>query len=179
MVLQAVRRIALPLTALAVLAGACAGDSPSSDSGRPQTPQEAAQRFLSLWKDADYEAMYDLVSLDAQATVERQAFVDRYQAITEEATITSIDYELGPTPSGRPSKLPFTVTFHTGFFGDIQQDNVIPIAKEAVPEAASPGATPKTHDEWRVQWTPSLFFKELDDRSLVHFFTKVPRRGGI
>ncbi len=186
MLLQAVRRIAVPLAVLAILAAACGGNGPATDSGRPQTPQEAAQRFLSLWKDGKYDAMYDLVSLDAQATVERQAFVDRYQAITEEATITSIDYALGPAPSGKPSKLPFSVTFHTGLFGDIQQENVIPVAKEAVPEAASPEVTPlptgqagKTHDEWRVQWTPSLFFKELDERSLVHFFTKVPRRGGI
>ncbi len=72
-----------------------------------------------------------------------------------------------------------TVTVHTSFFGDVVQENAIPLTKETVALPASPEATPETRDEWRVQWTPSLVFKELDDRSLVHFFTRVPRRGGI
>jgi penicillin-binding protein 2 len=75
--------------------------------------------------------------------------------------------------------VPFTVTFHTSFFGDITQENAVPLIKEAVELQSTPGSTPKTRDLWRVDWRPSLYFKELDDESLVHFFTDTPRRGGI
>ena len=31
----------------------------------PSSPQETAERFLSLWKNGDYDAMYDLVAASA------------------------------------------------------------------------------------------------------------------
>ncbi len=173
-----VRRIALPLAALALLAYACGGGS-SGNKDIPKTPQETAERFLSLWKDGEFDHMYDLLSSDSAAKIERQKFADRYQAIKDEATITSIDYQLGPEPSGQAKAIPFSVTFHTTFFGDIQQDNAVPLIKENVQVQATAGQEADTRDEWRVRWSPSLYFKELDDRSLVHFFSDVPRRGGI
>ena len=45
--------------------------------------------------------------------------------------------------------------------------------------AASPGEAAESRQEWRLQWSPSLIFAELDDRSLIHLFAKVPRRGSI
>ena len=40
--------------------------------------------------------MYDLISAEARATISKEDFVKRYNAIAEEATITGIDYETGP-----------------------------------------------------------------------------------
>ncbi|HEU4759699.1 MAG TPA: penicillin-binding protein 2, partial [Dehalococcoidia bacterium] len=190
------RWIAAPLflSALVLVAAACGPGGAKSGSGpAPRTPKETAERFLSLWQQRDYAAMYDLVSAEARTAIDEEKFVGRYSAIADEATIAGIDYELAPAPaegtpapsqertpaSGNGREVPVKLTFHTSFFGDIAQENVLPLVKEAVAQPASPEATPKTRDEWRVQWTPALIFKELDDRSLVHFFTKVPRRGGI
>ncbi len=187
------RRLTAPLVVLALVAAACSSGGAKPESQQPKTPQETAERFLSLWKAKDYRAMYELVSSEARATIDEEKFVGRYSAIADEATIAGIDYEVAPAPaegtpasaeggtptSGNGRAVPVKLTFHTSFFGDIAQENVIPLVKEAVALPASPEATPKTRDEWRVQWTPALVFKELDDRSLVHFFTKVPRRGAI
>ena len=174
------RPVALPIAGLFLLAVACGGGGESSGpTDAPKTPDETAERFLSLWKEGEYDNMYGLISTEAQATTGRQRFIDRYGAITDEARITSLEYEVGPRASGEEIEIPFTVTFHTSFFGDIEQENAIPLIREEVPVTAPTGEPEKTRQEWRVQWSPSLFFAELDDRNLVHFFTQVPRRGGI
>ena len=83
------------LITFALLAGACGvfggGSKPASQEA-PKTPEEAVERFLSLWQQKDYSALYDLLSTEAQAGIARDKFVGRYEAIADEATITGIDY---------------------------------------------------------------------------------------
>jgi len=125
--------------------------------------------------------MYELLSGEAQARIDREKFMERYEAIAEQATITGIGFQVRPpaSPEKEEASVLVIVTIHTSFFGDIVQENVIPLAKEAVVLPASPGPRPKSRQEWRVQWSPSLIFRELDGRTLVRFLPKVPRRGGI
>ena len=178
-----------PSLALALVLCACGGGAAGpGETGRPSTPEETADRFLQLWTEDEFEAMYELLSTEAQAETGRQKFVDRYTAIKDEATITGIEYELLPAASaaatpaaeGERRDVAFRVTFHTEFFGDIVQENAVPVVKEEVPVGTpdEDGGQP-TRSEWRVDWSPSLYFRELDDVSLVHFFPRVPRRGGI
>ncbi len=179
--LNFMRPIIAPLIALALVAAACGGGKgPGPEATEaPKTPEETAERFLTLWKERKYDAMYDLITSEAQQTIERQKFIERYEAIADEATLTDIDFELKPATTPGSTELPYDITMHSSFFGDIKQENVMPLVREEAPQPAPSGETPKTREEWRVQWTPSLVFLELDDRSLVHFFTRVPRRGGI
>jgi penicillin-binding protein 2 len=162
--------------ALALLAAAC-GSSDGAlrlpEERPPETPLAVADRFLSLWHAEDYGAMYDLLSADSSAKIERAAFVDRYRAIKEEATITGVDYYIPLVVAPDRDSMPATVTIHTDFFGDIVQENSVPLVLEAAPSSQS------DKEQWRVEWSPSLIFRELDDRSLVHFFSEVPHRGGI
>ena len=188
--------VLVTLAALALLAAACGGGgAEGGPTEAPDSPEDAAKRFLSLWTEDKFAEMYSLLSAESRTTVDEQKFVDRYTAIKEEARIDEIEYELGVEPSaqqlatpesvekdseaGESDDVPFTVTFHTSFFGDITQENAIPLVKEPVEVASTAGQSPQTRDLWRVQWRPSLYFKELDDRSLVHFFVDVPRRGTI
>jgi penicillin-binding protein 2 len=187
------------LAALSLLLAACGGGG--SDPGPtpvPASPHDAAERWLKLWKDQSYSAMYDLVSPDVQATISHDAFVDRYKAITDEAKLTGIDYEIR-TSSSQATKIEFKVTFHSSFFGDFPETNTIPLVKDdaslVIPTASpsadtstpagSPTPTPtatgehQPTGEWRVEWTPSLFFTGIKGQDLVHFFTRVPRRGTI
>jgi hypothetical protein len=154
------------------------GRWPGADGGAA-VPEGDGGALAELWSDEKYSQTYDLVSTEAQATVKKQDFVDRYKAITDEARIDSIEYTIAE-PAAGVTDVPFEVVFHTSFFGNIPQDNVMPMVREeVVAPATEEGGDPVRKDEWRVQWAPSLFFKELDDRSLVHFFTRVPRRGTI
>jgi penicillin-binding protein 2 len=168
---------------LAVLAAtACGGGGPGATQA-PETPRGTAERWLELWKSGDYNAMYDLVSTGARETIDREKFVERYTAITEEATITGLDYEMVASEATAASgaadlEVPFEVTFHTSLFGDIPEDNTIALVQET---AAPPSGAPDDFSLtlYRVEWTPSLFFAELDDRSLVNLLPRLPRRGGI
>jgi penicillin-binding protein 2 len=171
----------LLLLLVALSACATSDDEPASDPEPepPKTPLETAQRFLDLWQEQEYGEMYGLVSAEARATISKEDFIKRYNAIAEEATITGIDYELGPNVVEEDTEIPVTVTIHTSFFGDMEQGNRITLVREEASLPASPEATPERREEWRVQWSPSLIFTELDERTLVHLFREVPRRGSI
>jgi hypothetical protein len=105
------------------LAVACGGGMEKANLPKPESPDDAAERFLSLWKDDKFQEMYTLLSVEARATIDEQRFIDRHTAIKEEARIDSLDYELqggSPTSQGRrPARrfrggheVPFTVTSH-------------------------------------------------------------------
>ncbi|HEY5639061.1 MAG TPA: penicillin-binding transpeptidase domain-containing protein [Dehalococcoidia bacterium] len=179
------------ITALAL---ACSGgDGTPAETERPATPEEAAERWLQLWTEDRFTDMWNLVATESRPAIDEETFVGRYTAIKDEATITGIDYELltgasatvtaadpPAEQSGADREIPFKVTFHTSFFGDIPDSNTMPLVQEEVTVPADePGGEPQKHKEWRVLWTPSLYFSALDDTSLVHFFERVPRRGTI
>ena len=178
---------ALPLLILVlvvlVVVSACStsgGDDTSEATPEPpKTPLETAQRFLDFWQEQEYGKMYELVSAEARASISKEDFVKRYNDIADEATITGIDYKLGPNVVDDDTEIPVSVTIHTSFFDDIDQAQRIILVREEVTVSASAGTTPERREEWHLEWSPSLIFAELDDRSLVHFFTDTPRRGSI
>ena len=175
------RLILAPLALLSMLAASCGGGgSEPKETEPPKTPEDTAERFLTLWEERNYGNMYDLVSSEAKLTITQEEFVGRYEAIADEATITDVDFTLKPNPSPVGAEIPYSVVITTAFFGDLQQDNAMTLVQEDVPQPTPEGGGEAgTKKEWRVEWKPSLVFAELDDRSLVHFFTRVPRRGGI
>jgi penicillin-binding protein 2 len=188
--------IAALTLALAAIVAACGDDDGDpAQTERPRTPEDATLRWLELWGQDEFEKMWDLVATEARAEIDEETFVSRYEAIKEEATITGFDFSLTGTASPQETdsifgtdapeaegliEVPFKVTFKTSFFGDIPETNVMPLVRETVVvPATEEGAEPGQHDEWRVLWTPSLYFKELDDTSLVNFFPRSPKRGTI
>ena len=173
------RRFILLLAPLALVFAACstAGTSDPSDdpTDPPKSAEEAAERFLTLWQDQHYDDMYDLLSAESRVTIDRETFIGRYEAIAEEATMVGLDYTVLPKVSSEIEELRYTITIHTTFFGDIVETNSIPLIREEVFDSAGESEG----ESWRVQWAPSVILSQLDDRSLVNFFTRVPRRGGI
>jgi penicillin-binding protein 2 len=173
----------VPLSLFALLAlSACKTGGKGTDSlaelEPPETPLETAQRFLDLWQAEEYGEMYELISAEARATISREDFVARYDAIADEATISGIEYELGPNVTEGDTEVVVEVTVQTSFFGDLVQAQRIPLVREEAARAGEDGS-PVVEEGWRVDWTPSLIFLELDDQTLVHFFTDVPKRGSI
>ena len=174
------RPVLLLFIALSVLGViACSGGGDPGVTAAPTTPHQTAERWLQLWKDGKYDDMYQLISLNAAAKISQKDFVDRYTAIFDEAKLTGFDYEIR-TSAEQAVKIDFAVTFHSPFFADFPEVNTIPLVKDGTPGSGSPspsGSPPS--NAWKVDWTPSLFFKEINGADLVHFFTKVPRRGTI
>ena len=189
MAMRGLRRLGARLGLGLLLAGllmllACRGGGKAPPEMPPPDarPSEVAEAFLRLWQEGRYEAMYDLLSTEARTAIDRQAFSDRYRAIAEEATITEVRARLlgGSREESGRQLYPFAVTFNTSFFGDISQESALPLLRESVvQEEPSPEATPRTKMVWRVAWSPSLIFKELEGNNLIHRFIDAPKRGTI
>ncbi len=162
---------ALFLAAVLLSIAACTQkDAEPSPTATPlPSSSVTADAFLRFWEEGRYSEMYDLLTSSAQAKISREDFIDRYEAIAEEATITGVSTVFEPSPDPTAAELSFSVTISTSFFGDITQTNTMGLLREI-------GGG---EDRWGIVWEPSLIFSELDDRSLVHFFTDVPQRGTI
>lgn len=153
----------IAILAIALVLSACSGDS--SSSGPEETPKATAGRFLALWEDGDYAAMYDLLSADSRGAIERDAFVGRYEAIAEETTLDRLEAGLLASEVEGANPLLYDVTWHTRLFGPIRQTNSMRLVEE--------------DDGWRVAWDPALIFKELGGSRLVRLRLEDPTRGAI
>lgn len=140
-------------------------------------PLDTANAFLRNWQAGRYAEMYKVVSeasviKAAGGRPPRDYFLDRYGKITERATITSVEPKLKPEAANEAKRqelllrLPISVKMQTRQVGEIVEDNILTLVKE--------------DDLWRVQWAPSLIFKDLADPSHLIDLNKIQSpRGAI
>lgn len=128
------------------------------------SPKSAAETYVQAWNASDYQTMYRIISTRAQTAITQQAFQDRYQGILAEGGITAVQISIVGQEPGT-SQFRIKASFASALVGNIDQENVIPLTQEG--------------QSWRVEWTPSLIFRELDGNGRVHFFPDDPIRGRI
>jgi penicillin-binding protein 2 len=124
------------------------------------SPGDVVQAYADRWGAGDYDGLYDLITTSKQKSISRQDFVDRYSAIAEEAGLDSLKM----TISGPPDLngiVPIHVEMKSHLVGDIKQDNTIKLLRE--------------ESGWRVEWTPSLIFKDLGDGCIDYKLDKITR----
>ena len=56
----------------------------------PSSPRDVVETFGARWAAGDYSGLYELLTADAKASITRQDFVDRYEAIRAEAGLTAV-----------------------------------------------------------------------------------------
>jgi len=132
-------------------------------------PAPVAERYFRAWERGRYEDMYALLSREATKSISQSRFVKRYQDITTGCTILSVKVDYDPSKVQRPAPdeatFEFTVHMQTARLGEIVETNTLPLYVE--------------DGQWKVDWTPSLIFKDLSGRNLVRLFTDNPARGTI
>ena len=169
-------RLRLVLTlAAALLLAACSRPKPEpvADLAASPTPppqasaDEVARQYFARWSALQYGELYDLLSAGSRQTIARDRFVARHEAIADEARITAVHAESAARASEDldRAEVRYTVTYTTTLWGEIRQENVLPLVKEP--------------DGWRVEWTPALIFRELRGANLVRAVIETPRRGAI
>ncbi|MGI5835039.1 MAG: penicillin-binding protein 2, partial [Chloroflexota bacterium] len=137
-------------------------------SSKP-SPYSAFEPFLKAWEEGRYGDMYDLLSSKAQESISREQFIQRYQAITEGSTILAVkpsfvkDEKLEKVDNA--VVLPFNVVMSTARLGEISEANLMSLVYEG--------------DRWRVEWSPSLIFKDLSGDNRILFEPEEPLRGSI
>lgn len=140
----------------------------SSCTSKPSA-YTALEPYLKAWGEARYGDMYDLLSTASQAAITKDRFVQRYSAITEGSTIQAVktgftrDEKLAKEE--KAAELPFSVTFSTARLGEFKEDNVLPTVYEG--------------ERWKVNWSPSLIFKDLTGDNRILFESVDPQRGSI
>ncbi|MGE3601522.1 MAG: NTF2-like N-terminal transpeptidase domain-containing protein, partial [Dehalococcoidia bacterium] len=139
---------------------------PEATPARP-TADDVVRQYLLLWSGGQYDTMYDLLSAGSRQAIARERFISRHEDIADEARITTVAAAPAGSAqvSGDRAEAVFTVTYATSLWGDIRQDNVLPLILEG--------------DDWRVEWAPALIFKELKGANLVRTVIDTPSRGAI
>lgn len=140
-------------------------EPPATATPVPRRPEDAASAFFAAWQQGQYSAMYDMLSAEAQAATPKDTFVRRYANIHDGVG----ELKLNATASGPVSsnnEVPFTVTRTLAVFGDVSEDNTLPLVQAAT-------------GEWKVAWNPGLIFKGLTATTTVRVTPDVPKRGRI
>lgn len=176
------RRILLLSLVLSMLAVACSSVpepqptpvppptvAPPTPSPTPvPSPRTTAEAYLKAWEEGRYEDMYGLLSAPSQQNITRERFVQRHKDITEGSTILSVQASVSGAeiPSGaNATEVPFSAAMTTARVGEIEEENRIPLTLE--------------DGRWLVNWSPSLFFKDLTADGLVRFEPVDAVRGTI
>jgi penicillin-binding protein 2 len=141
---------------------------PPAPTPLPARAEDAANAFFSAWQQAQYAAMYDLLSSSAQATTSRDVFVRRYSNIRDGIAETKLVVQpSGPATESDPttSQVAFQATHTLALFGDVADTNTLNLVKE--------------QEAWKVAWQPSLIFTGLTATTTVRVTPDVPARGRI
>ena len=137
---------------------------PTATAVDTQAPRRAVENWLALWSAGDYNAMYDMTSKRVQAGTSRDAFTARYAEIAEEAGLVSVSSRIAGELS-LDGQIPVDVTLTSNLVGEIPERNAIPLVQE--------------DNAYRIDWTPSLIFRQLGATGCVDFAGKMPQRGKI
>ena len=157
---------------LFVLASALAG----CEGAQPQ-PDAAAKAYAAAWQKADYQAMWALVSSEAQQRVGTEGFVDRLPRIAEEMTLRSLEVRVGPSsrpllggsPDPKRATVPLDITFHTQRVGDVRRTTTLSLV--FIGE--------KDKGAWKIDWSPEAILPSLSPGRLVRMIRLATTRGRI
>lgn len=130
----------------------------------PNDATDLVEQWVALWEEGDYAGMYSLTSEETQVAYNEAEFTNRYVDIEEEAGIL----ELSGAVSGEANdedEIPLDITVETSLVGTIEDALLVPVAPE--------------DDTWRVTWSPSLIFSQLNETSCVEFQGSTVQRGSI
>ncbi len=98
----------------------------------PPRSEPVAQAFLQAWEQGEYEAMYELLSSPAKASVSQEAFVQRYQDVAAEATIISVDAEIRSVlQKGDGAQVAYGLTLETSWLAPSRPKTLCPSAWRA------------------------------------------------
>lgn len=180
------RTAAAVLTGLAlVMMAACSAKVNPSDSStgvstattveRTQAkPEEICAMYGEAWADLDFNGMYQLLSAEAKANISRDAFLARYEKITQgieaENIMVSVDKNaVAIAGDGKSATVSFAVGMDT-LAGHIEIHGYsMGLLLEMV----------DGREAWTVKWSEQLIFPNMGATDVVRARILYPHRGEI
>src|SRR5207245_4503353 len=142
----------------------------------PPPPEPVARAYAAAWVKGDYQAMWALVSDEAQQRVGAAGFVDRLPRIADEMTLKSLDARTGAashpalangSPDPRRATVTLDVAFHTQRVGDVARQTALNLVLVGDKDKAA----------WKIDWTPEAILPHLTAGRLVRM-TRLPTSRG-
>ena len=158
---------------LAACSDALPGSSGGLDDANP-SPQltleqadQIAETFLSAWQNADYPAMYSLITPNSRDAYDEETFANQYQSVATTMTLNGLTTTVtNSLRQGTTAAIMYDVVFQTEMFGEI----------------VDPGRTLRlieTPEGWRVAWSRMDIFAELAEGARLELARTMPGRGNI
>jgi len=136
-------------------------------------PEDVFDRYIGLWQQGQYEAMYELVSGTAKETASVETFAARYRSIYEGIGMSNLSVTVLPE-AGEPAN--DDGLSEKTFAYQLKMDTSAgPIDVEGAMRVARDQET----GEWKVDWKPSLLFPSMEEGDKVTVRTLQSRRGEI
>ncbi len=163
------------LAGLVMLTACTSSNSPTGGDGAgnqtsPLTLEQAeqvAETFLKGWRQADYGAMYGLISPNSRDAYTLDDFTGEYQDAATQITLTSLETQVtNSLRQGTTAAIQYDVTFHSEMFPDIKDPARIMRLIE-------------TPEGWRVAWSTMDIFAELTEGARLDRQQTMPNRGNI
>lgn len=128
--------------------------------------EAAAGAFMRAWEEEDYESMYALLTPQSQAGITREAFVQRYQDVANEAALSELSTDILSAQSSAPdAQVDYRVTMTSSVLGDIVREMKMHMALD--------------QGRWLVDWNDGLILPELAGGNYLRMDSGTPTRATI
>jgi hypothetical protein len=140
--------------------------TPLVQTTRPPASEETGREFLDFWKSSDYTAMYAMLAEGTRKEVSQEKFAQTYENLSNEATITDLDYTITSNQTGpNQAEIGFNTRMNSAVLGELQRDMKMPMVLE--------------EGNWRIQWTPEMALPELAGGNRLGLDREWSGRGSI
>ncbi len=138
------------------------------------TGEEAIANYLEYIRTGDYASAWDLLTVgtrnETQETksgrITQQEFIDKYTSIFSALRITSVEYsDIACSGGDILCSGTYRATYRSDYTGDLENSFKIVARREG--------------GDWRVEWSPSLIFPEMQWGDTVRIATLSAARGEI
>ncbi|MFO7929362.1 MAG: penicillin-binding transpeptidase domain-containing protein [Candidatus Humimicrobiaceae bacterium] len=127
---------------------------------------EAAQKYLALWNEENYEGMYQMLSSAAKSNIGQETFLNRYNNIFSSLKLNHLKITAGEISiEDENALLPVKIIFDTETVGSFEDNYVLALIYE--------------EKQWKIEWTPSLIFSMLEPGDETYIARQPPERGFI
>ncbi|WP_369899850.1 penicillin-binding transpeptidase domain-containing protein [Bacillus manliponensis] len=141
--------------------------------GQEEKPEEAFHTYMKDWNEQKFESMYDQLSKEAKKSIEKDAFVKKYENIyggieVENLKVKEVKQKEAKEAKGEAAEIPYQVSMDT-VAGEVKFKETAKLVKEKDGK----------EEAWKVEWDPSFIFPDMKKDDKVRVKTAPAKRGEI
>jgi penicillin-binding protein 2 len=128
--------------------------------------ETAALDYMNNWKTNEFQAMYALLSPDSQVQISEEDFSQLYHDLAVELALETLEYTiLSSFIDPTQAQVALSVSYLSRLIDGINRDIILPLTL--------------VDGEWKIEWSKTLIFPELEGENQLQLSRFVPTRGNI